>query len=438
MADGVVEQSDQMQGRARARRVAMTRQPAWWLLMILLTACVKGGGATADSPQGLPLALSLVTGGLIRPIGVYNAGAGDPRLFVIEQAGRIRIVRQGSVQAKPFLDLTDRVDSDGNEKGLLGVSFHPDYARTGFFYVNYTSSAGGVLRTRISRFSVTADPNVADPASEKILFTVDQPFGNHKAGDLHFGPDGLLYIPLGDGGSGGDPHNNAQTTTTLLGKIVRIDVDAGAGAPSDCKGKGTGGYTIPLTNPMVDGPGGSCDEIWALGLRNPWRSSFDRATGDLFIADVGQERWEEIDRHTVNDPGGQNYGWRCYEGAHAYKTDGCRAPDAYVAPIFEYGHEGGNCAVIGGYVYRGDAYPLMNGRYLLADYCSGAFWDLVRDSRGGWRATKHTDLGIAVPRPVAGFTSFGEDAAGELYVTNIGTGALYRVEVRGSDHAHRN
>ncbi|HTP41765.1 MAG TPA: PQQ-dependent sugar dehydrogenase [Nitrospiria bacterium] len=418
-------------GRGRCSRTTA------WLTLILLAACVKSGAATGTI-TGVTLSLSLATNGLTRPIGVYNAGHGDPRLFVIEQPGRIRIVRQGAVLARPFLDLTDRVDADGSETGLLGMAFHHDYPKTGFFFVNYTSSAGGVLRTRISRFSVTADPNLADPSSEKILFTVDQPFANHNAGDLHFGPDGLLYIPLGDGGSGGDPHNNAQTTSTLLGKIVRIDVDAGPGAPPDCTGKGTGGYTIPRTNPMIDGPGKSCDEIWAMGLRNPWRSSFDRRSGDLYLADVGQEKWEEIDRHAVNDPGGQNYGWRCYEGTHLYNADGCRSSTAYVPPIFEYGHENGNCAVIGGYVYRGDAYPAMAGRYLMADYCSGTFWDLASDGRGGWRSTPHTDLGIAAPKPVAGYTSFGEDAAGELYVTNINTGALYRLEGRWAAGVRRN
>jgi glucose/arabinose dehydrogenase len=394
---------------------------------LLLTSCTKGCDREAHSDDALTLSLAVVATGLTKPIGVYHDGAGDTRLFVVEQPGRIKIVRRnGTVLAKPFLDLTDRVDADGNEKGLLGVAFHPKYGKRGFFYVNYTTTNRGALLTHISRFSVTADPNVADPKSEKVLLTVVQPFPNHNAGDLNFGPDGLLYIPLGDGGSGGDPNNNAQTTRTLLGKIVRIDVDSATGAPPDCVGEGSGGYTIPPTNPMVDGPGQSCDEIWAVGFRNPWRFSFDRLSGDLYLADVGQEKWEEIDRHAVNDPGGRNYGWRCYEGTHAYKTDDCRPPDAYVAPIFEYGHDHGNCAVIGGYLYRGDAYPKMAGHYLLADYCSGIFWDLRRDGRGGWRATTHTNM--AVSKGIAGYTSFGEDSAGELYVTNINNGRLYRLQ----------
>jgi glucose/arabinose dehydrogenase len=410
---------------AAGRRRGDVRRVVCWLLLFPLACCAKDGGAPGG-PAALTLTLSVYARGLTKPIGVYNAGAGDPRLFVIEQPGRIRIVQHdGSVLLLPFLNLTDRVESSGSEEGLLGMAFHPDYGKTGFFYVNYTTSAGGVLRTRISQFSVTTDPNVADPTSEKILFTVDQPFSNHNGGDLHFGPDGLLYIPLGDGGAEGDPRNNAQTTTSLLGKITRIDVDSGAGAPPDCVGEGTGGYTIP-PNPMIDGPDNACDEIWAMGLRNPWRLSFDRLSGDLYLADVGEAKWEEIDRHAVNHPGGQNYGWRCYEGTHVYNAGGCRSSDAYVAPIFEYGHDGGNCAVIGGYVYRGVADPKMAGRYLLADYCSGNFWDLARDGRGSWRATKHTNL--ALPGPVAGYTSFGEDAAGELYVTNIMNGNLYRLQ----------
>jgi glucose/arabinose dehydrogenase len=396
---------------------------------VLLTSCAKGCGrdaSTGSQPSAVTLTLSVIASGLTKPIGVYNAGAGDDRLFVIEQAGRIRIVQptrpNGAVLPAPFLDLTDRVESGGNEEGLLGVAFHPDYARTGYVYVNYTNATGGVLWTRISRFSVTADRNVADPKSEKILLTVTQPFPNHNAGDLHFGPDGYLYIPLGDGGSGGDPNNNAQTATTLLGKITRIDVDARAGAPPDCVGEGTGGYTIPLTNPMVDGPGQSCDEIWALGLRNPWRSSFDRLTGDFYLADVGQEKWEEIDLQPAGAPGGENYGWRCYEGTHEYNTAGCDSLEQDTAPIFEYAHEGGHCSVIGGYVYRGVRFPILAGRYLFTDYCSGTFWDLVPNGSGGWTATPHANLAAM------GYTSFGEDSTGELYVVNREKGTLYRVQ----------
>jgi len=393
---------------------------------LLLTSCAKGCGREAPPGPppgaGLTLTLAVVAKGLTKPIGIYNAGAGDDRLFIVGQPGRITIVRpDGTVLPAPFLDLTDRVESGANETGLLGVAFHPRYAETGYFYVNYTATVGGRLETRISRFSVTADRNAADPKSEKILLTVAQPFPNHNAGDLHFGPDGFLYIPLGDGGSAGDPNNNAQTMTTILGKIIRIDVDARAGSPPDCVGKGTGGYTIPITNPMTDGAGHTCDEIWASGLRNPWRSSFDRLTGDFYLADVGQEKWEEIDLQPSGEPGGENYGWRCYEGTHEYNPDGCEL-EHDIAPIFEYGHEGGHCSVIGGYVYRGARYPAMAGRYIFTDYCSGTFWDLVPDDAGEWTATAHANLAVF------GYTSFGEDAAGELYVVNRETGALYQLQ----------
>jgi glucose/arabinose dehydrogenase len=271
--------------------------------------------------------------------------------------------------------------------------------------------------TRISRFAVTADPNVADPNGETILLTVIQPASNHNAGDMHFGPDDLLYIPLGDGGTS----PTAQNPATLLGKVVRIDVDGGAGTPPDCVGAGGGGYTVPATNPLVDGVGvGGCDEIWALGLRNPWRSSVDRATGDVWIADVGQNDWEEVNRQPAGSAGGDNYGWRCYEGNHDYDLSGCGPVGDYTFPLFEYSHASG-CTVIGGYVYRGAQYPAMAGRYLLADYCSGNFWDLAPDGNN-WVATPHTNLAMF------GFVSFGEDADGELYVANITNGTIYHLQ----------
>lgn len=409
-------------------------------ISLLLTSCAKGCGRDSQPPVARPpsaftLSLAVVANGLAKPIGVYSA-AGDDRLFIIEKAGRIRIVQpagsDGTVLPEPFLDLTDRVESGANETGLLGVAFHPNYATTGTLYVNYTATVGGALETRISRFSVTANRNVVNAKTEKILLTVPQPFPNHNAGDLHFGPDGDLYIPLGDGGSGGDPNNNAQTMTTLLGKIMRIDVDARAGSPPDCVGGGAGGYTVPRTNPFIDGPGKSCDEIWALGLRNPWRSSFDRVTGDFYIADVGQEKWEEIDLQPAGDPGGENYGWRCYEGTHEYNAAGCESVENDTAPIFEYPHEGGHCSVIGGYVYRGARYPVLAGRYLFTDYCSGTFWDLAPNNAGGWTATPHTNLAAM------GYTSFGQDAAGEIYVVNIENGTLYRVQADEPGAERRN
>ncbi len=397
------------------------------LIVITISICsafILSGATPARAPAGtLDLSLSVFATGLNKPVGIANAGPSDDRLFVIEQPGVIRIVQSdGAVLPTPFLDITSRVDSSDNEEGLLGLSFHPNYANNGYFYVNYTNTSPDTRRTRISRFSVTTNPDVADPNSEDILLTIDQPFSNHNAGDLHFGPDGYMYVPLGDGGSGGDPNNNAQSLGVLLGKIIRIDVDAKpGGSPPDCQGLGSGNYTIPSSNPLMDGAGGTCDEIWATGLRNPWRFSFDRLTGDLYIGDVGQNTWEEIDFQPASSSGNENYGWRCYEGNHPYNTSGCGLISNYTFPIFEFNQNDNNCSVIGGYVYRGSQYPAMYGRYLLTDYCSGNFWDLVPNGVN-WQPTKHTNL------TEFGYVAFGEDANGELYVANISTGNIYHLE----------
>lgn len=374
---------------------------------------------SASSPQGTGLTLSLQSfaTGLSQPVSLANAG--DSRLFAVEQDGYIRIIQSnGTVVSTAFLNITDRVNSAGSEQGLLGLTFHPNYATNGYFYVNYTSNDS---RTRISRFQVTGNPNVADPNSEEILLTVTQPYSNHNAGDIHFGPDGYLYIPLGDGGSGGDPQNNAQTMTTLLGKITRIDVNNGPGAAADCKGAGTGNYTIPNDNPFITGAGGNCDEIWALGLRNPWRSSFDAWTGDLWIGDVGQNAWEEVDFQPVYSDGGENYGWRCYEGNHTYNTSGCGPIGNYVFPVFEYDHNSGRCSISGGYVYRGSQYPAMFGHYLVTDYCTGHFWDVAPDGQGGWTTTQHNNL------TAFGRSAFGENSSEQLFVVNRSQGTVERV-----------
>jgi len=411
-------------GSANASPILTT---ALSLIVATVTLCILFGmrsnaAVSNAAPQALDLALVAFATGFDDPLGVTNAGSGDDRLFVVEQGGVIKIVHpDGTVLPTPFLDISGRVDSSSNEEGLLGLTFHPDYASNGYFYLNYTHTSFNIRRTRISRFSVSDDPNVADPDSESILLTVRQPQANHNAGDIHFGPDGYLYVPLGDGGGAGDTGNNAQNLSLLLGKIARIDVDSGSGSAPDCQGGGTGNYTIPPTNPLVDGAGGTCDEIWAIGLRNPWRSSFDRLTGDLYIGDVGQNDWEEINYQPVNAGGGENYGWRCYEGDHAFNTDGCGPMINYTFPIFEYNQTDNGCTVIGGYVYRGSQYPAMYGHYLLADYCSGNFWDLAPDG-GGWQATKHTNLSGF------GYVAFGEDASGELYVVNISSNTLYRLQ----------
>jgi glucose/arabinose dehydrogenase len=409
-----------MMHTSRAKRV-------WHLsLLLVLLAGANGTRAlqvrsnaappdavVASAPQALELELVQFASGLSQPLSVAHAG--DTRLFVVEKAGRIRIVQpDGTVEPTPYLDIAGRVDDSGGEMGLLGLAFHPNYAGNGFFYVNYTS--GAPRRTRISRFSVSASPNVADSASEDVLLTVDQPATNHNAGDIHFGPDGFLYIPLGDGGD----RSTAQDMGLLLGKILRIDVDLGSGGTPDCYGQGSGHYTVPAGNPFIDGAGASCDEIWAIGFRNPWRSSFDRVTGDFYLGDVGQSQWEEIDLQPAGSQGGQNYGWPCYEGDHAYDLTGCAPASSYAFPVFEYSHSDG-CSVTGGYVYRGSAYPPTVGRYLFADYCSGYLWDLAR-TETGWQATKHTDEGSF------GIVAFGEDVAGELYVANINQGVIYQLQ----------
>lgn len=369
--------------------------------------------------SGTPLQLNIQTfaTGLSSPVALAHAGA--ERMFAVEQGGRIKIVEaNGSVPSTPFLDISDRVNS-GGEMGLLGLAFHPDYDSNGYFYVNYTSSSGG-RHTRISRFTVTANPDVADPASEEILLTINQPYSNHNAGDLHFGPDGYLYIPMGDGGSGGDPDNNAQNLGNLLGSLVRIDVDGGGSNPADCVGNGTGNYTIPADNPFL-GQSGACDEAYAYGLRNPWRSAFDSQTGDLFLADVGQNAWEEVSLLPASSSGGENFGWRCYEATHPYNTSGCGQPSEYTDPIFEYSHSGGHCSISGGRIYRGSEYPNMVGHYIMTDYCSGQFWDITYES-DAWQSTVHDE-----PWQSGGsYVAFGEDVNGELYVVSIG-GTIYRL-----------
>jgi glucose/arabinose dehydrogenase len=327
---------------------------------------VQSSSQEIQSSNQLNISLVPFAANLNDPVGIANAG--DNRIFVLERDGIIRIVRpDGTVKATPFLDITARVDSSHTEKGLLGLAFDPNYATNGHFYVNYTSDGGDFDHTRISRFQVSNNPDIADPNSEEILITVGQPYPNHNAGAIMFGPDGYLYITLGDGGDREDPENRAQTMTTLLGKVSRIDVGPETsngslrGKPSECAGSGIGNYSIPIDNPFANGSGGPCDEIWALGLRNPWQSSFDRLTGDFFIGDVGQYKWEEIDHQPALSNGGENYGWRCYEGNHPFKTSDCSPPNNYVFPVFEYSHDfGDNCAVVAGYVYRGEKYPEMS------------------------------------------------------------------------------
>ncbi len=357
--------------------------------------------------------LQLMASGFNAPVGIVNAG--DDQLFILEQRGLVRIMNlEGNIADTPFLDLSDIVSQSGFERGLLGLAFHPDFNENGYFYVNYTREPDG--STIISRFSVdSVNQNVADPNSEFQLLTVEQPYANHNGGQLLFGPDGYLYIALGDGGSGGDPQNNGQDLTSMLGKILRIDVDS----------EGESGYGIPAGNPFA-GDETALNEIWAYGLRNPWRNSFDRYTGDFWIADVGQGAREEINFQAAASEGGENYGWRCYEGNLPYNTEGCNGIENMVPPVFDYNHQGSGCtgSVTGGYVYRGAKFNGLFGQYILADYCTGALYTVTQNEEGfeGQQAGSLDATEI---------TSFGEDRYGEIYVAMQNAGEIYKVVETG-------
>lgn len=360
---------------------------------------------TPPTPQlvdAIQLATVVEAGELFKP--VYLTHAFDERLFIVEQSGSIRIVEEGTLLTEPFLDIQERVNSGANEQGLLSVAFHPNYGENGRFFINYTQEDGSTV---VSQFQVQPNnPNAADPNSEQILLTIGQPYNNHNGGQIKFGPDGYLYIGMGDGGSAGDPDNNGQTFGTLLGNLLRIDVDNGGEAT----------YAIPASNPFVD-QDDARNEIWSTGLRNPWRFSFDRLTGDLFISDVGQNAWEEINFQPVNSPGGENYGWKIYEGNHCF-VDNC-TDEGFVFPIFEYNHEFG-CSITGGYIYRGTQYPSLWGNYFVTDYCTGNVWAIMQQPSGEWSS----QLVLQSGRLVA---SFGEDAAGELYMLDHRSGEILQI-----------
>ncbi len=364
-----------------------------------------------NPPSGPPLPgetgtleLQPVASGLSSPL-YLTAPAGDPRLFIVEQAGRIRIVESGQLLAQAFLDIRDRVAS-GGEEGLLGLAFHPNYAGNGYFYVDYThlNNARDTLYTLIERYSVSPAPDSADSASHKLILRIVQPYTNHNGGLVMFGPDGMLYIGMGDGGSGGDPENRAQNPDSLLGKLLRIDVDHGDP------------YAIPASNPFA--AGGGAPEIWALGLRNPWRYAFDRTAGLLYIADVGQNLWEEVSVAPAGQ-GGLNYGWRIMEGLHCFNATSCSST-GLVQPVVEYGHANG-CSITGGFVYRGTRAPSLVGQYFYSDYCSG--W-MRSFAYANGAVTGQTTWSLNVS--LGNVLSFGEDSAGELYVLS-GGGSVYRI-----------
>ncbi len=326
-----------------------------------------------------------VAASLERPVDIQSANDGSGRLYIVEKAGRIRILQDGQVLSIPFLDISERVGSQGNEQGLLGLAFHPRYVENGFFYVNYTDRDGNTV---IARFQASPQLGLADPASESVLLRVNQPFANHNGGALVFGLDGYLYAGLGDGGSSGDPFGNAQNLNSLLGKILRLDVDSAEP------------YAIPPEN-------ASGSEIWAYGLRNPWRIAIDRANGDVYIADVGQDKWEEINFVPAGSSGALNFGWDYYEGTHYFRGFPPLGVEL-IPPVAEYGHDRG-CSVTGGVVYRG-AMPEWQGIYLYADYCRGTVWGLL-DADGQWQTQVLFETRLTV-------TTFGQDEAGEVYLAS--------------------
>ncbi len=391
------------------------------LLIVATVALLAGAIAAQDSdsailvsresaPSASNVKLTTIAAGLTRPIYVANAGDGSGRLFLVEQTGLIWPYKDGLRLTPAFLDVSRLISqvaltSRYTEQGLLGLAFHPDYASNGYFFVNYTDRNGSTI---VARYQVSAeDPNIADASSGQIIFQLAQPYTNHNGGHIDFGPDGYLYITLGDGGSANDPLGAGQNRRLLLGSILRIDVD------------GAAPYAIPTDNPFVGDPA-ALDEIWSYGLRNVWRFSFDRLTGDMYLADVGQNKWEEVNFQPAVSAGGENYGWNVWEGSQIFAGG---TAQNHVPPFFEYDHALG-CSVTGGYVYRGEAIADLQAAYLFGDYCTGRIWASWRDHNHTWHTAEfmRTDLQIS---------SFGQDEAGELYVIDYG-GAIYRFDPVGA------
>lgn len=347
---------------------------------------------------------SLFTSGIKEPTAIAATPAPtDTRLFVVQLAGTVQIVKpSGQLETQPFLDISQKVLAL-DEMGLLALAFHPNYAKNGYIYINYVDKG---QNTVIARYKVSGNAGLIDPASEKVLFSIKQPYPNHNGGDLAFGPDGYLYITLGDGGSAGDPQNRAQDKSNFFGKILRIDVDKGDP------------YSVPSTNPFVDQKN-SKPEIWAYGLRNPWRISFDKEKGDLFIADVGQDKFEEVNFQSASSKGEENYGWRCFEGTESFNSAGCLDITKYSAPILAYTHDEDRCSVTGGYVYRGEKFQGLKGKYFYGDFCSGQLY-YASQTNSKWTQS----LIAKTPYMIS---AFGQDSHGELYFADYTTGSLYQI-----------
>jgi len=378
-----------------------------WMVTTIATVAMAGSARASVTTE-------LVASGLNRPIYVA-APLGDGRLFIVEQKGTIQLLKDGSIMPDQFLDISAIVTtpSSWSEQGLLGLAFHPDFATNRRFFVHYTDPSGDTV---IARYEADAgNPDIAVPSSAEVVLTADQPVSNHNGGSINFGPDGYLYFGFGDGGGAGDPNDLAQDPSTLMGKFIRIDVDS---LP----------YSVPLTNPFV-GVASVLDEIWAIGLRNPYRWSFDRSTGDLWIADVGQAFWEEINFQPAASTGGENYGWSYMEGLHCYDPPVDCGADTLNLPVHEYSHDAGECSVTGGYVYRGSAVPELTGYYLFGDYCSNRLWALAYD---GSEVTAFLDMTFHLNSTgqIDALAGIGEDGYGELYlVDRNGTtnGEVYKI-----------
>lgn len=392
-------------------------RPSWLVLALASTVCAtpkddtfKDDAARVDTTMAaneVRLGVEQVASGLNEPV-YLTAPAGDPRLFIVEQPGRIRIVENGDLVRRPFLDIVSKVRS-GGEQGLLSVAFHPQYRANGFLFVNYTDKNGD---TRIERYTVSADRNAVDARSAKLILMIDQRYSNHQGGLNLFGPDGMLYIGMGDGGSQGDPHGNGQNRNVLLGKLLRINVDRGDP------------YSVPAANPYAKG--GGRGEIWALGLRNPWRFAFDRVSGLLYIADVGQDKFEEINVVPMSTAG-VNYGWDRMEGPSCYGSRGCDQTGLR-SPAVSYPQENSACSVIGGFVYRGQKIPEIEGQYFYSDYCNSWLRSFaVSDAR----VTEQHEWPIG---KLGSIVSFGEDSQGELYICTS-SGRVYRIIKTPSNRA---
>ena len=387
------------------------------VLAAVFCGCGGSGGMTTPPPPVTPATFELVpvASGFANPEDLEQPDDGSGRLFVVEQSGRIQIVDGNQTrESSPFLDVTGRAGfTSGGETGLLGMAFHPMFAQNGKFYVNYTRNNGGQLQTVVAEFlASSSNANFSDPASENILFTVNQPFSNHKGGGLAFGKDGFLYIGLGDGGSEGDPQCNGQNINTLLGKMLRIDVDSTHSPGLN--------YAIPADNPLI---GTGRGEIWLYGLRNPFRFSFDSATGNLWIGDVGQDSFEEVDMLTAA-AGGANMGWNLREGKHAFSSGCTQTGTTFTDPIFDYDRSQGDATVIGGFLYHGTKMPALSGDYVFGDFSSGRVWSLTVSGT----AVSRANLLTAAPGDLA---AFGQDQGGELYLVRYSSGTIERIHQVG-------